>query len=85
MARTMRAYALDHSVLASGDACMFAHPNYALDRPLVRERTGIEEEIGFRVRSSEIEDPDFLLLSASENMGRARRYGDGADDVIMRE
>lgn len=75
---------LDDAVLASGYACVLAHPHHALHSTFMRERGArFRKEVWLCIRPTEIEHPHFLLLAAGEQVRSVGGYRDAADNVIM--
>jgi hypothetical protein len=77
---------LDLPVLARAHAGVLADPDDALDGAVVRRGRAVgEEHVRLRARAREVEDAHLLLLPAREDVRRAGRDRDGADDVVVRE
>ena len=60
---------LDETILASGYSGVVADPYDAFYHSLVGQGARVGKKVGLCVWSCEIEDPDFLLLTACEEMG----------------
>lgn len=79
-------YSLDDSILACSHSGMVAHPDHALNRPVMRGwATVAHQNIRFCIRSTQVEYPCLLFLTTRQKMRGGRRDGNTADDMVVRE